>query len=620
MSIGTGQDFVDVLHGEIRRMLYTDVPGPGASSYLRMHDNIARTVSIALQSYASLVNVLAPANRLPVELLVWTFSQLNSKDRIACSLVCRHWRTAAINAPTLWTHISVVIPPFPYQLKPPLATRLQRAGDQPLALHIEYPSQATIDQGHQIARDVGHFVSRIREMQLYCPTALDSSVARPLMEAIAQDKSVANLETLEVHIKICPESTNRRMLIPSLKHLSSLKALALSGDYEYRLEKLVLQRLHALRISCGLRVPEHEAKVAANAFYTSSTLEQYAVKSKQIIQAIISERDFFKMIEGSRGKGSLRFVQWPETYTLSNSSLVQLGAVYKSRRPGPQVFVISDDPQETAQIGAGWSPAQRFLSTWLRENGSSADSGYLRHTPMLDVTVLHHPTEADSVTLLMCGHDGEAWMFPHLPAAEIEDSLLESSGDVCKRLRVLKIQAALWQDNAVIFEDMPTLVELELFVDSTSDDGALPISEFPLGLPRPALPALKTLTVSQVNCSKPIRQLSRSSVHLHIDFELEDGITPMEIPMFSVEQFIASHLTGAKLPLKQLILRDLTPTIIQAAEAEDSDELLVQKGGSVTCGLAERVILQTSADKSSIVPVPFIFSDDMSIAWLYCVR
>ncbi|KAL1683574.1 hypothetical protein EV122DRAFT_273226 [Schizophyllum commune] len=95
--------------------------------------------------------VLAPVRRLPRELLVtiftlalpeWWYSR-NIEDQLNFSQVCYYWRVVALGYSEFWTHLAMTT----WARTAPVASRLERAGEEPLHVSLFGPSKFSRDEG-----------------------------------------------------------------------------------------------------------------------------------------------------------------------------------------------------------------------------------------------------------------------------------------------------------------------------------------------------------------------------------------------------------------------------------------------------------------------------------------
>uniref|UniRef100_D8PVV4 F-box domain-containing protein n=1 Tax=Schizophyllum commune (strain H4-8 / FGSC 9210) TaxID=578458 RepID=D8PVV4_SCHCM len=95
--------------------------------------------------------VLAPVRRIPRELLItiftlalpeWWYSR-NIEDQLNFSQVCYYWRAVALGYSEFWTHLAMTIS----TRTAPVASRLERAGEEPLHVSLFGPMEFLRDEG-----------------------------------------------------------------------------------------------------------------------------------------------------------------------------------------------------------------------------------------------------------------------------------------------------------------------------------------------------------------------------------------------------------------------------------------------------------------------------------------
>ncbi|KZV97984.1 hypothetical protein EXIGLDRAFT_763855 [Exidia glandulosa HHB12029] len=137
-----------------------------------------KPTSSELDFYAlcSEINDLNWTCLLPLELFCRILDLLPTRDLVRASLVCRRWRAIALNTPTLWTHVAIIVD---YKRKredlwaPALDVLLSRSCGLPLSLFlwvIDTAEPGTIPAAESaVAMLIKMHLHRIRSLYLMIP-------------------------------------------------------------------------------------------------------------------------------------------------------------------------------------------------------------------------------------------------------------------------------------------------------------------------------------------------------------------------------------------------------------------------------------------------------------------
>ncbi|KAF8608710.1 hypothetical protein BDV93DRAFT_518778 [Ceratobasidium sp. AG-I] len=149
--------------------------------------------------------VLAPANRLPAEILTRIFTlatvcpfSMYSKDASqfiigSLSSVCRYWRKVALGASSLWCHIDLAVgarrsPCTLYATK-----SLERAGSLPLQVHIQGRESSWSDE-IRVVEFLSPHANRIVSLHL----CLDTSIACTIIARLFKDLHRSSVRELHM--------------------------------------------------------------------------------------------------------------------------------------------------------------------------------------------------------------------------------------------------------------------------------------------------------------------------------------------------------------------------------------------------------------------------------------
>jgi hypothetical protein len=151
-----------------------------------------RDISISPQPPSA---TAAQDNRLPPELLAAIFVHLSKqklplpgckdsyfvRDLVSVTHVCRFWRQAAINAPELWTEITI-------RNAEAIKAFLERSGELPLNVDLRLGSGDAVETDHDILDALVPHTHRFRQLSVYVPrgpsykTSIPFTKPAPLLE------------------------------------------------------------------------------------------------------------------------------------------------------------------------------------------------------------------------------------------------------------------------------------------------------------------------------------------------------------------------------------------------------------------------------------------------------
>ncbi|KAH7096327.1 hypothetical protein BKA62DRAFT_720034 [Auriculariales sp. MPI-PUGE-AT-0066] len=609
--------FDDALFDEIRRLIYSNDSELSATSYNAMKDSIMSRVRATIRTYAKLVNDARLATMLPAELLEQIFSLVSKRDRRACACVCRIWRAAALGATSLWTSISVAVPPSLHMLRPSISTSLALAQDQLITLHLDLLFEATTELCDQVAQAVTPYMSQLVQLRLSCPRAQHVQALKPIFDllqpSLSGSSAAPHLEVLDIHIDFDRSTTEAAIQILALDSLPSLQALSMVGDMEFNLDASVVDRLRALRDPhAALRLEERETTALLDVVRSGGRLEQLAINSRSFVTALLNPT-LEPMLDSQPEfvPGHLKLVHWPDLTDLADYEIGRLYSILKARRPSPQTFVVSRYIEEEEEWNIAWSPLQRMLQAGT----VNPDAVCLTGTTDVTALIVYVRADVAEVTVQLQGPDAETWIFPGLASDVAATAVCDYFGT---RLTTLRIQASLWSIVSPA-ASMPLLIQLHIYVndpdpDFDADVIVWPIAELGTEEEPPSLPRLRILELIRLNRSRPVREAERFRRDLHVEFELTSGLSNVDVSQDGVEAFIASHLAGAKLPLDLLILQDITMRHNTAAGDDPASEI------ATCCNGVQEVVYRSTNGQPPSAAVPFIFSHADEIIWLYCVR
>ncbi|KAL1947451.1 hypothetical protein VTO73DRAFT_14412 [Trametes versicolor] len=141
-------------------------------------------------------NSFALVNRLPQELLATIFSYVCSNadtnvDVISMSHVCTHWRTVALDAGGLWTHIALTDPLG-------IETFLERSNSLPLRISLT----ASQSPFKPILNLVSSNITRVRSLKICIATTVDSGFITRRLKLVAPALEELSIEKFQLRSKV----------------------------------------------------------------------------------------------------------------------------------------------------------------------------------------------------------------------------------------------------------------------------------------------------------------------------------------------------------------------------------------------------------------------------------
>jgi len=589
--------------------------------FTQARDEAQNAIATIVSKYARLVNDVAPVNQFPVEILSRIFAQLDTTNRVSCTQVCHYWRSAALESPLLWQELHIVVPSPPSQLSPSLATLFARSHQQPVAVHFDFPFETTIQLAAAYARELAQHLPRVSDMRLACSRARHIDAPKSIISLLG-DLPSSYLRSIEFDLDIDRSVPDPVIQIPVLDHLPSLEVLSVSGDLEWNLSGLI-HRLKILRLpDSSLQLDEPEVDALVNAIIKGTTLEQLEIGGSDLYHALNTW--IFTHDNGSgtwpvQSDGRLRYVRWPEKAMQGAVDFANLCALVRARSMQPMTMVMDVHRQQNSRVQMLLKESENYLAQLhLARRAAFSDT---RQADEHTVLVIPQSSNGDLVHVSIIASNEERWILTGCDL-EVFGGIDIPSSSVFRWVTSLAAHETCWRFN---FPDSPLLRDLTVFVDPNpilfsiepvlipvyssddSDNEEGDSGTANMVARRCLVPQLRTLTLAQFNRSCPIRRVSSLSETLHVDMTLEFGIPkPVPVHLSDVDNFIQMHLSGAVLPLEQLILRDVI------VDADD--------GTPAICECAVRVMVESTAGRPPAAKVPFTFCHDLEVAWMYCIR
>ena len=589
--------------------------------FVQARDEAQNAIARIVSKYARLVNDVALVNQFPVEILSRIFAQLDTTNRVSCTQVCHYWRDAALEGPLLWQELHIVVPPPPSQLSPSLATLFARSYQQPVAVHFDFPFETTIHLAAAYARELALHLPRVSDMRLACSRARHIDAPKSIISLLG-DLPSSYLRSIEFDLDIDRSVPDPVIQIPVLDHLPSLEVLSVSGDLEWNLSGLI-HRLKILRLpDSSLQLDEPEVDALVNAIIEGTTLEQLDIGGSDLYHAL--KAWFLNHDNGSgtwpvQSNGRLRYIRWPEKAIRGAMNFADLCTLVRARSVQPMTMVLDVHRQQNSRVQMLLKESENYLAQL--HLACNAAPGDIRQADGNTVLVIPHSSNGDLVHVSMSASNEERWIFTGCDQEVFSGTEIQSSS-VFRWVTSLAAHETCWRFN---FPDSPLLRDLTVFMDPNPILFSIEPVLIPVYSPdlsdneeggsgtattvarRCLVSQLRTLTLAQLNRSRPIRRVSSLSEKLDVDIMLESGIPkPVPVHLSDINNFIQTHLSGAVMPLEHLVLRDI------AIDAED--------GAPAICEFAARVMVESTAGRPPAANVPFTFCHDLEVAWMYCIR
>ncbi len=165
-------------------------------------------------------NSITLVNRLPPELLATIFSYVCSTsdknaDLICISHVCTHWRTIALDAGGLWTHIALTHPLG-------ITTFLERSKSLPLSISLT----ASHSPFKPVLNLVSSEITRVRSLKICIPHTVDPGFITRRLKLAAPALEELSIEDFQLHRKV-ERTPPAGIRVPIFDGMPALRTLSL---------------------------------------------------------------------------------------------------------------------------------------------------------------------------------------------------------------------------------------------------------------------------------------------------------------------------------------------------------------------------------------------------------